>query len=381
MVIGSWRARAVVGALWLVFAAGNVILMFLLPGEETIPYHLVWVSFSLLYGLAAWSRGTTAAAFGLITIATGVPLITHARNGVIGWEECLEIVLMAIVAALLVWHVRRSQRVTARLETVRAAEAVRARNRELTSRFGSHELRTRLTITRSLIELVRSQATSVQVHEDTGLAINELDKALATATNLLALVRVDDPDDVVVMDFAVLVADLRRRWEINVDRQWHFASDAMIIRAEAERLEAAVDCLIENAVKFTGDFDEITVIARRHHDAAVLVVEDTGCGIPAEDLERVAALFETSRSAGARAGSGLGLGIVRAVADSHGGTMSISSVLGRGTRVELRLPLNRPRSAEAAVAPLPMPAGYEREHRGGPAPVPPYPAGVSRETR
>lgn len=90
----SARLRRALVVAWLVFVVMNLVLMVLFEGSETIPYHLIWASFALLYGLLPLSRRATIATFVVVTVSTGLPLILHAQMGVIGWAECSEIVLM-----------------------------------------------------------------------------------------------------------------------------------------------------------------------------------------------------------------------------------------------------------------------------------------------
>lgn len=368
LVIASPRAKGIAAVLWLLFAVPNCILTYQVPGEETIPYHLVWVSFVLVYGLADWPmRGSLAAFFGIV-IVTGIPLIQHARDGVIGWSESSEIVLMAVIAALLMWHVRRAQAAQRRLSALREAERAGAEMRELTTRFGSHELRTRLTIARSAMELIRGAGGDDQSRADATLAIGELEKALTTATNLLTLVRVDGPPAVERIDAREMLVDLARRWEIRADRAWHFEAEPFVLEADPDRLEAALDCLIENAVKFTEEYDEIHVEAAKDGADAVFRVRDTGAGIPEADLERITRPFETASTAGTRAGSGLGLAIVRAVAETRGGSLVARSRLGEGTEVVMRSPrIPRPVPAPVVTSWLVERHLAESRASGGPA--------------
>jgi signal transduction histidine kinase len=339
LVIASPRAKAIIAGLWFVFAGVNSWLMYLVPGNETIPYHLVWVSFVLLYGLAEWPLRISVVVFALIVVVTGVPLVQHARDGYIGWEESSEIVLMGVIAALLMWHVRRGQAAQRRLAALRESDRASAELRELTTRFGSHELRTHLTIARSALELIRATSGDAQAGRDAELAIGELDKALTTATNLLTLVRVDGPPRLSLVHVPSMLAELERRWTIRADRGWEFSAEEFTVEADPDRVEAALDCLIENAVKFTEEYDEIRVSARVDGADVVFAVADSGAGIPAADLDRVTEPFETSSAAGSRAGSGLGLAIVRAVAEARGGSVTTRSTLGVGTEVEVRAPL------------------------------------------
>jgi len=340
LAIDSSR-RTLLAIGWLCFATPNAALMFLLPGEETIPYHLIWASFALLYGVARWSRAVTWATFLSITVVTGIPLIKHATSGIIGWEECSEIVLMAVIAGLLVWHVNRHQTAQQRIAELRESERVRAHNRELATRFGSHELRTRLTIARGFSDLIRAGATDERTRSDAELVLSELDKAAVLAANLMTLVRVDAVPLLRPVDIDAVTAAVVLRWAARVDREWASTSTAGTVLGDGERLEAALDCLIENAVKFTEPGDSISVDARLDGDEVIISVEDSGAGIPAEDVQHVTELFHISSNAGDRGGSGLGLPIVRAIVESRGGTLQVVSSLGLGTCVTIRTPHGR----------------------------------------
>jgi signal transduction histidine kinase len=338
LAIDSARAKALLATGWLTFAAVDAVLMFAFPGKETIPYHLIWASFALLYGLARWSAATTWTVFAAITVVTGIPLVRHANLGIIGWEECSEIVLMGVIAALLVWHVNRHQAATQGIEELRQAEQVRAHNRDLATRFGSHELRTRLTIARGFTDLIREQAIESPAALDAELVLAELDKASVLATNLMTLVRADDTPVRRPVDIDELVDACVRRWAAQNDRIWVGESTAVTVSGDVERLEAALDCLIENAVKFTGPGDRISVTAHVSGAVVLLSVQDSGAGIPAADVDKVTDLFHVSSNAGERGGSGLGLPIVRAIVAALGGSLQVDSVLGAGTDITIRLP-------------------------------------------
>jgi signal transduction histidine kinase len=338
LVIDSPRAKSLIGGGWLLFAAVNAALMWALPGKETIPYHLIWASFAFLYGLTRWSARTTWIVFAGITVVTGAPLIRHARQAVIGWEECSEIVLMGVIAALLVWHVKRNQLSQSRIEELLESEQVRARNRDLATRFGSHELRTRLTIARGFTDLIREQSRDPDVSNDASLALAELDKAATLATNLMTLVRVDATPEPQAVDLDELIDASMRRWAAQHERRWANTSTVGTIEGDAERLEAALDCLVENAVKFTERGDRISVWARVTGGDLLISVADSGAGIPPEDVPHVTDLFHICSNAGDRAGSGLGLPIVRAIAEARGGTLRVQSALGSGTTMTVQMP-------------------------------------------
>src|SRR5215831_4228960 len=104
-----------------ILPAANPIAMFALPGQETIPFHFIYISMALVYGLQPWPLPKTYAILGLVAATTGVALAWHVKNGVIGWEETAEIPLMALLFLVMVWHVRR--RVAATREARRYADS------------------------------------------------------------------------------------------------------------------------------------------------------------------------------------------------------------------------------------------------------------------
>jgi signal transduction histidine kinase len=337
LVIDSSHKR-LLGIAWLAFALVNLVLTFVLVGEETIPYHLIWASYAFLYGLLLWSRRTAMITFWSITAATGIPIVLHARAGAIGISECSEIVLMGVIIWLLVWHVDRHRATQQRLTEVHEHEQVRAANRELAARFGSHEVRTRLTVARGFVELIRDATDKDTIRSDAELVLGELDKASALATQVLTLVQVEATSTRMPVHLGDLLDGIVRRWAITCDRQWSSDSTVGIILADAERTQAAMDCLIENAVKFTSPGDSIAVEAHVEGGDLVVSVADTGAGIPTEDLTRIFEVFRTGSTAGARAGSGLGLAIVTAIAEARNGRVEVSSTLGSGSRFSIRVP-------------------------------------------
>jgi signal transduction histidine kinase len=120
--------------------------------------------------------------------------------------------------------------------------------------------------------------------------------------------------------------------------------DLPLLQADERRLQQVLNHLLSNAVKFTESGGMVTVIARVQPDGRLLiVVSDTGIGIPVLDLERVFEPFTQLDSSLARRfqGAGLGLYVSRALVVGHGGELTLSSVPGKGTAAEICLPANR----------------------------------------
>jgi signal transduction histidine kinase len=109
--------------------------------------------------------------------------------------------------------------------------------------------------------------------------------------------------------------------------------------------------LVDNAVKYAGDGGEVSVRLRRAPGAVQLVVSDHGVGIAPEEQHRIFERFYRATAARARnvRGSGIGLALVKHIAEAHGGRVEVESAVGRGSTFTVTLP----------VAPLVTPAPEE----------------------
>jgi len=115
----------------------------------------------------------------------------------------------------------------------------------------------------------------------------------------------------------------------------------LALKADRRALKQIALNLLSNAVKFTPDGGAVTVRGRARGDHVTIAIEDNGIGIPKDALHKLGRPFEQveSQLTKRHQGSGLGLAIAKSLAELHGGRMRIRSVLGSGTMVVLRLPL------------------------------------------
>src|SRR5262245_5017018 len=120
---------------WVLFTLANLALMFAYPRWETVPFHFVWVSLTLLYGLHVWRVGTTAAVLVVIMAATGAIIIRDAVLFEENLDEITEVPLMSAMFVAMVWHARRHraavamvQRLADREHRMRTADKVFVRN-------------------------------------------------------------------------------------------------------------------------------------------------------------------------------------------------------------------------------------------------------------
>lgn len=333
----SPASRLLLGG-WAVFAVGNIALMFALPGDETIPFHFVWISFALVHGLRPWRVVSMLAALCVIAGLTFTALWHNMANGYIGGEELAEVPLMAAIFLVMVWHVRRRQAVLRQVELMAAVERRRAEAQQLFVRVSSHELRTPLTVARGYTELILAADADPAIHEDAGVVLEELLRLERKTARLLTLMLVDTAAQPVAVDFDDALDRVVHRWDATARRRWEVTSDVGIAMVNIERMETALDCLLENAVKFTEEGDVISLRAWKAPAELCLEVRDSGHGIPPDDLPHIFDYFATGHSAGAKAGTGLGLAIVRATVAARGGTVEVSSEPGAGSAFLLKLP-------------------------------------------
>lgn len=116
--------------------------------------------------------------------------------------------------------------------------------------------------------------------------------------------------------------------------------------ADARAVRQIWQNLVSNAIKYSDSGKTVTLETRIEGGAAILSVQDRGAGIPAADLARLTQPF--AQATGAKAGTGLGLSVVRRFAELHGGELRLTSKPGRGTKAEVILP----RASEADLRPL-----------------------------
>ena len=214
----------------------------------------------------------------------------------------------------------------------------------------SHELRTPLAsivgYTEMLCDGDGGELTSAQ-HRLVGVVQRNADRLRGLIEDLLILSRIEAENLDIAherLSLAEVVGNVTESLQPAADR----AGLALVERVEpaevigdALQLERAVTNLVSNAIKFTPGGGSVTVGVAVDEHVATVTVADTGIGIPEAEQEHLGTRFFRSSSAQQRSipGTGLGVSIVQAIADAHGGGLDFDSVEGEGTTFRLTVPL------------------------------------------
>jgi signal transduction histidine kinase len=345
---------------WLAFAAANLVAMALVPQWETVPFHFIWVSLTIIYGYRVWGASKTALVFGGVVVSTGALLVYDVlREGELA-DELTEVPLMGAMFLAMVWHAQRRR---SAMEGLRRVSDTNLRLLQRERQFvqdASHELRTPITVALGHAELIERGSDHPEMAEDARVVIDELLRLRRLADRLLLLATTEDPDFLSrsSVDIPELLAAALQRWA-PIDRRWRLdLVDPATVDGDPDRLGLALDALVENAVKHTAPTDEIRLGARRSGDQVAITVVDSGAGMPADRLAAIFDRFTRLDKARTRdrGGVGLGLAIVQAIARAHGGTVQVRSALGAGSTFELALPLRSTPDSLASARPNVLPS-------------------------
>jgi signal transduction histidine kinase len=207
----------------------------------------------------------------------------------------------------------------------------------------SHELRNPLAIIQTNLDVALSErdASAESLREHATVIRRASDRMAGVVGDLLAVARLEAPSSrrreldlaavaVEVTDEFATMAELR---DVRVERQ---LEPGLWVVGDRGELKRALANLIDNALKHAPGRSRVELATHRIDGWVYATVTDEGPGIPPEEQHRVFDRFY--RADRTRAGNGLGLAIVRQIAESHGGAVRVTSTPGVGTSFELRLP-------------------------------------------
>lgn len=206
-----------------------------------------------------------------------------------------------------------------------------------------HELRTPITIARGHLELLGDDPAEKE--ETVAIVLDELTRMSRMVNDLLLLAKAEKPDflELEPVDLDVLTDELAAKTAKLGDRAWVLESRAEgLALADRQRLTQAVVQLAQNAVQHTRPGDEIALGSWVEGDELRLWVRDRGPGVSEQEQARVFERFVRARGNRHRDGAGLGLSIVRAIAEAHGGRVELRSRPGSGALFTLVLPVDGP---------------------------------------
>ena len=215
----------------------------------------------------------------------------------------------------------------------------------------SHELRTPLTILRGEVDLaLRHPRTPEEYREVLQSNRDEIDRMATIVDQLLLLARAEKGQLVLAREpvrLDRLVEETVRQWrDLAAQSGLTLVLEPpppLVVKGDELRLRELLLNLLENARKYTpaGGLISVRLAADEAARAARVVVEDTGVGIPADAVPRLFDPFFRADAARARdaGGSGLGLTLVKRIVDLHGGSVTVDSEVGKGSRFTVSLPL------------------------------------------
>ena len=231
-----------------------------------------------------------------------------------------------------------------------AQQANRAKSHFLANM--SHELRTPLNAIIGFSELLMSGAVEPSRAREYASSIADGGRRLfSILSDILDMARME-AGKVTLDETTISLGDVVKRalsapdWKSRVEAmQLRFdgTNGDICVRVDDLRLEQILTNLVSNAVKFSGADGKAEIRIEPAMDGVDLVVRDNGAGIPADKLGIIMEPFGQAEDAYARAhgGSGLGLPIVKALVELHGGRLVIASTVGRGTEARVHLPAER----------------------------------------
>ena len=217
--------------------------------------------------------------------------------------------------------------------------------------MASHEFRTPLAIIDATAQRLKKRADRMS-SDDALSRIDKIRHAVARMTQLmestLTAARLEDgrvavdirpcPIERIIHEACARHQDIAKNHVISCDT----AGLPELIRADANALEQILTNLLSNAVKYAPQSPNVGVDAYCDHGDIVIEVTDHGIGIDADDLPNMFNRFFRAKTSAGIAGTGIGLNLVKTLAEMHGGTVAVASTKGVGSKFSVRLPIDGP---------------------------------------
>ena len=210
----------------------------------------------------------------------------------------------------------------------------------------SHELRTPLTVIKGEVGLMR--LTNELDEESLRSIEKEVDRLSRLVGDLLLLAQAESgqlPLELKSVELDTILLEVIQQMQVLASGKVNLRLeeiDQVMVNGDRDRLKQVILNLVSNAVNYTPAGGEVRLWLSKIDQRACLKVEDTGPGIPPEDLPYIFDRFyrgDPSRKRTENSGFGLGLSIAKWIVDRHGGQIEVESQVGKGTRFTVWLPL------------------------------------------
>ena len=212
----------------------------------------------------------------------------------------------------------------------------------------SHQLKTPLAALNIYNGIMQSEAETggfATIREFAGLSEQELDRIETLVQNLLKITKFDAGTMMIEkqpQDLAVMIGEVEKRFGFRAEqekKQIVLAGSATVLfSCDRSWISEALDNLVKNELDHTKSGDSVWMTWEKSPSAVRITVKDNGAGIHPEDLHHIFKRFYRRRYSQDTQGIGLGLSRVKAVAEAHGGTVSVDSRLGEGTTFVMLFP-------------------------------------------
>ncbi len=241
----------------------------------------------------------------------------------------------------------------AQLETAAQKQAEMDRMRRDLIAWVGHDLRTPLASVRAILEALgdgmvddpdtaaRYVQTAQRDIRSLSALIDDLFEMAKLDAGGITLEKVTLPIGDLISDTMESFSELARQRGVTLTGS--LAPQTGVVTADVQKLGRVLANLLSNALRYTPEGGTVTVTAHPIGDTVQVEIRDTGAGIPPDDLPRVFEQFyrgDKARSRASGGGAGLGLAIAKRIVEAHGGTISVESKVGQGTRFYFTVPMH-----------------------------------------
>ena len=217
----------------------------------------------------------------------------------------------------------------------------------------SHDLRTPITTLQGYLETLLLKDESLSDNEKSKylkISIKHSKQLSRLVTELFELAKLDSCDSILYAEpfsLAELIQDVMQKFELiskkmGIKLKYQYQNEPGLVYGDIGMMQRAMENLIENALRHTQQGGNITVAIKTTDDKVIVIVADTGCGIPKAELSQIFNRFyRVDKSRSNTKGSGLGLAITKRILELHGSDINVKSQLNKGTTFTFQIPTYR----------------------------------------